>query len=213
MGHEPLIDPALEIAPLPLPPLDAAGVAAIVVTSANAARRLPAGLLGLPVFAVGRATASAARAAGAGDVRAGGEDGRALEALVDRELPAGAGEVLHLAGEEVRPGIGEALWAAGRRYRCVTAYRAVPSAGLGAAARDALEAGRLGAALFFSPRTAAVWRGHVEAAGLAGRLAGVTAACLSGAVASELRALPWRALRVAAAPDRAALLRCLEGGV
>jgi uroporphyrinogen-III synthase len=135
-----------------------------------------------------------------------------LAALVGRGL-AGAGEVLHLAGTEVRPGLEEGLRAAGLPYRRVAAYRAVPGERLGEATRAALVERRLGAALFFSPRTAAVWRRQAEAAGMGGSLRYVLAACMSDAVAAELRGLALAGLRVAARPEQAALLRCLDGPV
>jgi uroporphyrinogen-III synthase len=211
VGHEALVDPVLRVEPLPLPELAPEGVAAVVVTSANAARRLPARLRGLPVLAVGAATAAAAREAGAADVRAGEGDGRALAGLVGRTLGPGAGTILHLAGTEVRPGLEAALRAAGYAYRRVAAYEAVPCRDLGEATRAALEEGRLDAALFFSPRTAAVWRSLVEAAGLEGKLKHLVAACLSEAAAAELTGLPLAEVRIAARPEQAALLRCLDG--
>jgi uroporphyrinogen-III synthase len=144
-------------------------------------------------------------------VRAGDSDGRALAALVGRTVGPAAGEVLHVAGTEVRPGIEDALRAAGYTYRCLPLYRAVASPTLGEATRAALEEGRLGAALFFSPRTAAVWRSLVEAAGLRDRLRRVIAACLSEAVAAELAGLTLPEVRIAARPEQMALLRCLDG--
>jgi uroporphyrinogen-III synthase len=210
LGHEPLLDAMLEIEPLHLP--DLAGredVAAVVLTSANAVTALPASLAGLPVFAVGAATAAAARAAGCRDVRAGSDDGRALAGIVASALPPGAGAVLHLAAEEVREGLEAGLRAAGLAYRRAVAYRALPSAGLAPATGRALAAGRLDAALFFSPRTAAVFAAHVRTAGIGEGLRATFAACLSPAVADEVRGLPWREVRVAAAPGQAALLALL----
>lgn len=208
MGHEALVEPVLEIVPLPVPE-PAEAVAAVVLTSVNAAGAVPEGLRGLPVFAVGAATAAAARRAGCADVRAGTDDGRTLARLVRADLDPGSGVVLHLAAEEVREGLGEGLVGAGFTYRRIAAYRAVPSPGLSAGARSALAEGRVGAALFFSPRSAAVFAGHARAAGLEGRLGSAVAACLSRAVAAEIRDLPWRAVRVAAARDHTALLAVL----
>jgi uroporphyrinogen-III synthase len=163
LGHEPLLDPMLVIEPLPPPDLTGQeNIAAVVLTSANAVPALPASLKDRPVFAVGPATAEAAKAAGCRDVRAGSDDGRALAGLVSRALPPGAGAVvLHLAAEEVREGLAAGLRDAGLAYRHVVAYRAVPSARLAPATSRALVDGRLGAALFFSPRTAAVFAAHV----------------------------------------------------
>ncbi len=212
LGHEPLLDPMLVIEPLPLPDLTAEGVAAVVLTSANATPALPATLKALPLFAVGRTTAAAARAAGGGDVRAAPDDGRALARLVRQAVPSGAGTVLHVAAEEVREGLEEGLRDARLVYRRVTAYRAVPAAKLAPATSEALAAGGLGAVLLMSPRTAAVFAAHVRAAGLERGLHGTLAACLSRAVADEVGGLPWRAVRVAAARDQTALMALLADG-
>ena len=211
MGHEALIDPVMRIEPLPLPDITPDGVAAVVVTSANAARRLPAQLCRLPVFAVGAATAVAAREAGATDVRAGDSDGRALADLVGRTVRPAAGEILHLAGTKVRPGLEEELRAAGYAYRRVPAYRAIPCPALGEATRGVLAKDRLDAALLFSPRTTAIWRSLVEAAGLQDRLGRVIAACISEAAAAELTGLTLADVRIAPRPEQTALLRCLAG--
>ena len=59
-GHEVLIDPLLEISPLPPPMLEPGEVAAVAVTSANAVPALAHCPRDLPVFVVGEATAAAA---------------------------------------------------------------------------------------------------------------------------------------------------------
>jgi uroporphyrinogen-III synthase len=90
LGHEPLLDAMLEIEPLHLP--DLAGredVAAVVLTSANAVTALPASLAGLPVFAVGAATAAAAGPPAAATRAGGSDDGRALAGMVSRALRRG----------------------------------------------------------------------------------------------------------------------------
>jgi uroporphyrinogen-III synthase len=209
LGHAPLLDPALVLERLPLPAIDAAAVAAILLTSANAVPSLTSALLSRPIYAVGDATAAAARAAGAKDVRAGRSDGAALAAQVIATLPVDAGELLHLAAEETRPGLAEALEGAGRRYRRAVVYRMVPAGAMPAAVRAALAAGHIEAALFFSPRSAEVWHARLVAAEPGATLRHVQAVCLSAAVADPIRALDWSALRIAPRPTHAALLRCL----
>src|SRR4051794_39882487 len=106
MGHEALIDPVLEIRRLPLPRrMSLADVAAIAITSANAVPALAGMPAGLPVFAVGAATAAAARAAGWNEVHAAAGDGADLARLMRQSLPSTAGVVLHLAGHNVREGL------------------------------------------------------------------------------------------------------------
>jgi uroporphyrinogen-III synthase len=207
MGHEAILDPVLEIRSLPLARLDLAGVAAVAITSANAAHALAAVPAGLPVFAVGGATAAAARVP---EARVAAGDGRALAGLIARTLGPGAGTVLHLSGAEVSDGLAEGLAAAGLACRRVVVYEALPTGRPAPETEAALREGRLGAVLLYSPRSARLWAEAMGCADLAGRLAAVTAVCLSQAVAAELRGLPLREVRVAAKPDQDALLRCLE---
>lgn len=210
MGHRVLIDPVLEIRPVPLPAFELAGVAAVALTSANAAHALAGIDAALPVYAVGGATAAAARANGAGRLRVAGGDGAALVELIVRQLTPSAGAILHLAGAEVREELAEALADAGFTYRRATVYAAMPADGLADATRDALAAGRLDAVLLFSPRSAALWAGLVREAGLAGAVRRIVAVCLSEAVAAALAPLAFKEVRIAAARDQKALLRCLE---
>jgi uroporphyrinogen-III synthase len=212
MGHQALVDPVLEIRPVPRPSLPDEGVAAVAITSANAAHALAGIGARLPVYAVGAATAAAARAAGATEIRVANGEGRGLAELVGRTLAPAAGAVLHLAGADVRKGLEEALAAAGFGYRRAVVYEAVPTSGLAPEAEAALREGRLGAVLFYSPRTAALWAERVARLGLAGCLTRVIAACMSEDVAKPLRQLPFGEVRVAAARDQKALLRCLEAG-
>lgn len=110
MGYEPVLLPLTEIRGLataahPVGPWDA-----VVITSANAIRHAPAALVGalasVPAYAVGEATAGAARAAGLSDVIAGRGDAAALAALVD--LPPGS-RLLYLCGRVRRPDFETAL--------------------------------------------------------------------------------------------------------
>lgn len=85
---------------------DAADYDALILTSANAVRHGGAGLarrLALPVYAVGEATAAAARRAGFA-IALTGDSGS--EALLARAKAAGVRRALHLAGRErsIEPG-------------------------------------------------------------------------------------------------------------
>lgn len=209
-GHRAIIDPVLEITPLSPPPLPQAKVAALAITSANAAHALTSLPSHLPVFAVGEATAAAVeRTCGRAPQVAQG-DGRALGRLIEATLPATEGEIVHLAGREVRDGLGELLAAAGYVYRRLTVYEASPTGGMAPEAVEALRQGRVDAVLLYSPRSARLWADKVRASGLDSSLGCVVSVCLSPAVAAELQGLDQAAVRVAATPDQAALLRCLE---
>ena len=107
-GHDVVIEPLLTIEPLPVA-LELGGVQAIAVTSANAAPALGAARH-LPVFAVGDASAAAARAAGCMRVESAGGDAASLARRIVASCRPGGGAILHLCGTEVRarPGGGAA---------------------------------------------------------------------------------------------------------
>jgi uroporphyrinogen-III synthase len=211
LGHQVLIDPVLEIRPLPRPALPADMPAAVALTSANAVPALAWVGPAVPVFAVGAATAAAARAAGRERVDVAAGDGHALAGLILARIAPDAGTVLHLAGTEVREGLESALTAAGFRYRRVTVYEAVPAERPSPQVEVAIRTRRLGAVLFYSPRSAALWAEQVRRLGLVDKLTETLAVCLSEAIAGPLAGLPFRACRVAPARDQKALLRCLDG--
>jgi len=132
-----------------------------------------------------------------------------LAGFIREHLDPKAGPILYLSGAETAGDLEAQLATAGFECRRVVLYDAVPAESLGATG-DALRQGRIDAVLLYSPRSAKIWRGLVEAAGLADRAARVSHLCLSRNVAA---ALPegWKAA-VSASPDEAAILRLLEQG-
>ncbi|MGE3290777.1 MAG: uroporphyrinogen-III synthase [Geminicoccaceae bacterium] len=208
-GHEAIIDPVLEIRRLPgRRPTEQ--VAAVAITSVNAVPALPDLPSTLPVFAVGTPTARALRSAGCEPAGVAAGDGRDLAELIRSMLHAPA-TVLHLCGRDTHAGLAEALVAGGLGYLPLAVYEAVPATHLSEEAARALSEGRIDAALFFSPRSAATWARLVCAAGLVECVRPMRAACLSEAVAAELKDLPFAAVRIAASRDHKALVRCLDG--
>jgi uroporphyrinogen-III synthase len=206
-AHAVSIEPLLSVEPLPVA-LELAGVQAIAVTSANASPALGAARH-LPVFAVGAASAAAARAAGCAYVESAEGDAASLARLIAASCRPEDGAILHASGTEVRPGLAEALRAAGFRVRRQAVYRARPAQALSASTRGALREG-IDAVLLFSPRTALLFAELVMRHGL-GRYMGCTdACCLSAAVAEPCRKLAWRRVRIAARPDQGALVELLE---
>lgn len=211
-GHDVLIDPVLELRQLPVPPIGA-DVTAVAVTSANAAPALAGIDPALPVFAVGEATAAAARAVGRHAVLVAEGDGIALARLIGRSATPGRGTILHLAGTDVRPGFEQELALSGHGYRRAIVYETAPTAGMDPAAETAIRQHRLGAVLLYSPRSAALWAAKVLRLELGPHLHATIAACLSEAVAEPLRALPLREVRVARSAEQKSLLGCLDAPV
>lgn len=208
LGHDTLIMPLMAVRFLPGPPLDLAGVQAFLVTSANGARALAARQAGsnipLPVLAVGDATARAARDLGFADVESAGGDVDDLARLAVERLRPGDGALLHVAGSKVAGDLAGMLAQAGYTYRRSVLYDARPVAALPQAAQAAIADGAAGV-LLYSPRTAALFRDLVLAAGLDGFVENLTAFCLSANVAARAGA-GWRRVVVAMRPTEPSLM-------
>lgn len=204
MGHEPIVAPLIELRPVEAA-IDLAGVAALAFTSANGVRAFAAAepRRDLTVFAVGGATAAAAKAAGFRGVLASDGDVAALaERIVSRRREL-KGAVLHPGAAEPAGDLCGALAEAGVEARPLVLYEAVdvpPEAGLIAGLAD------LDAVLLHSPRAAATL-----AAFLAGHPApGLRALCLSAAIAKPLARAKLRQLASAPFPIEAALLNLID---
>lgn len=211
LGHWTLLEPLLQIEPLPESPLDLTDVQAILITSANGLRALATRTerRELPVLAVGDSSARAARDIGFAQVASASGDVADLADLASARLDPLAGPLLHVAGTRVAGDLSGLLERKGFSYRRATLYRARRAERLSDACADAFLTGGIDGVLFFSPRTAATFVSLITARDLSGSLRRVAALCLSPAVAEEARRVPWRRLLTAARPDQAALLACL----
>lgn len=208
LGIAALIEPMLAIRLIAGPPPDLEGVQALLITSANGVRALAArsAQRGVVVFAVGDASAAAARAEGFVRIESAAGDVESLGRLVRARLDPSGGALLHVAGAEVAGALADDLRAAGFDYRRTVLYRAATADRLSPAAAAALAEGSIAAVLLYSPRTAAALVRLIEAAGLAAACARIDALCLSGAVARAAAGLAWRSMRTATRPDQDALI-------
>jgi uroporphyrinogen-III synthase len=191
---------------------DLAGVQAILCTSANGVRAFAraSARRDVPLFAVGDATAARARAEGFARVESAGGNLADLVRLTADRLQPGRGRLLHVSGSDVAGDlIGELRQGGFDAERCVL-YEARPASGLSVDAQSALAAGEIGLALFYSPRTAAIFCRLAAAAGLAQACATITALSLSAATDAALDTMTWRERQVAARPDQPALLKLLD---
>jgi len=208
LGHAVVMAPLLAIRPRAGVTIPKLPWQAVAVTSANGIRALPDGhgLTQFRTLTVGPQSLKAARAAGF-DAEAHGGDVNGLAAFIRGKLSPGAGPILYLSGAETAGDLAAQLAEAGFDCDRVVLYDAAPAQSLGAA-EAALREARLDAVLLYSPRSAKIWRGLVEAAGLGGQAARLRHLCLSRNVAA---ALPeqWNA-EVSASPDEAAILALLE---
>ncbi len=211
-GIDSLIEPLLTVLSIAGPPLDLAGVQALLATSANGVRAFAARQpqRDLPILAVGDATARAARSLGFAGVESAGGDVDSLAALVRRRCDPAAGRAAarrrHRHRRRSRQGAGS-RWirrAAGRFCTRRGRRRA-----LSAAAIAALREHRLDGVVLYSPRTARTLARLIEAAGIGNSCRHLTAFCISAAVAEAIGGLPWRRIARAATPDQPALLAAI----
>lgn len=205
-GIDAVIEPMIEIVERTASLPDLAGVRAILCTSANGVHALAraSGERRLPVFAVGDATARAARAAGFDPVESAGGDVEDLARLVVARLDPAEGRLLHVAGSETAGDLAGRLAAAGFAVGRAVLYEARPAHSLSRQAADLIERGEIDLALFFSPRSAAIFARL--AVPVAAGLGAAAAISISAAADAALGGLPFRERLVAAAPIQAALL-------
>jgi len=212
-GIDSVIAPLLEIVPRDPgpPPVPMDSVQALLVTSANAAERLPSVTerRDVRVLCVGAATAEAARAQGFDSVESADGAIEELTALALGTLDPKAGPVLHLSGETVAGDLAGMLRLAGFEAHRLVVYEARPAEALPPRVLAELRRGRLDAVLFFSPRTAETFVRLVKSAGLAGQLDSVAAVAISDKAADACRTLPWRSVLVAASPDLPGMMAAL----
>ncbi len=209
---EAVVEPLIAVADSGVTLPDLAGVQAILCTSANGARALArAGTeRGVPLFAVGEATAAAARSEGFRHVESAGGDVEDLAYLVRQRLAPQAGRLLHVAGSTVAGDLAAALAADGFTVERATLYEAQAATALTPATARLIADGQFDFALFFSPRTAAIFSRLVEDTELSAGLRRTVAVSISAAADAMLTDLPFRERLTARAPTQAALLDLID---
>jgi uroporphyrinogen-III synthase len=182
---------------------------ALAITSANAPAAVAenparAKLAALPLYAVGRRSADAAREAGFSDVTAAGGDVRGLVKFIGEHSPSLP--LLYLAGEDRAADLVAELAAHGIGAEMRTVYRAV-TLGFPDELVAALEAGGdVQAVLHFSRRSAENYLAGARARGVAEQAIAVRHYCLSAQVAEPLQAAGAKRVVVAPRPEEAALI-------
>jgi uroporphyrinogen-III synthase len=218
-GFEALLAPVLRFEPLAFHDEDEATYDAIIVTSANALRAIEgqsaqAGLLQLPLFAVGDQTAEAARRSGFSKVISAGGDAAALWDIVlasakAKRLKKGA-TLLYLAGADLARDLERELGGHGFTVVTATTYRMVAISRLLEQVGEAFTANRVQAVLHYSLRSARAFLDAVRADGFEVSALAVPQCCISANVAACLREAGASRVQVAASPDENALLAALE---
>jgi uroporphyrinogen-III synthase len=208
LGFDAVVLPLTEI--VPTPPHEAGPCDAVVVTSANALRHAPAGYLeGLRekrLYAVGPATAEAARRAGFADVATASGTATGLAALIGSTLTPGA-RLLHLAGRDRTAGFEDDLAARGFAVEIVETYRAEELFHPMELIRWRLGEAPLWGATVFSERGGLLTDTLARREELRHLFEGTRFFCISAKVAAPLAG---RVTLVAAEPAEEAVLRLLS---
>jgi len=217
LGHQVECAALLRMERIPDAELGSGPWSAVVVTSANALLAVEthprrAALLGLRVFAVGRRTATAARAAGFLDVTAAGGDVRELVQCLRewaRGEEAGRYPLLHLAGQDRSGDLAGDLARDGRIVHTAVVYRAVKAERFPPTVVAALAAGQIDGVLHFSRRSAEAYLDCARAAALLDQALAIAHFCLSHQIAEPLTAAGAKTIRIASRPEEAALIELI----
>ncbi len=207
-----IVAPLIEIRHVDRAAPDLADVQAVLCTSANGVRSLArlSQERRLPLFAVGEATALCARGEGFSAVASAGGNVDDLARLAIARLRPQDGRLLHAAGSDLAGDLVGTLCREGFDVSREVLYEARPVAALDPAVVEALLADVIDYALFFSPRTAAIFARLAAAADVARCCGPITALSISAAADVEIARLPWRERCVAWRPTQAALLDALD---
>lgn len=181
----------------------------LAVTSANALRHAPDGLLalhsGTPLFAVGGRTAELSRQKGFRTVVEGSGDAMALaETVLAAAAPRAT--ILFLCGRERLDRFETVLTAAGRSVVAVETYDTQTVDQDGSTLPEQLGAGQFAAVLLYSANAARHFAVLAGTPGVAPLVAEARLLCLSSRVAA---ALDGRIVEIAREPTEAALLTLL----
>ena len=204
MGHEATVEPLLQVSFDTADTINLDGVQALIATSRNALRALKATPIlaqarSLPLFAVGKATASEARALGFEMVVTGAGTARELITHIVSVVDPAAGLLAHLAGDALAVDLKRELEPHGFRVVEFRVYRMQPVTSFAEEVVQQLEMGEIDGVILLSPRTASVYVRLVGEHGLARSVRPLPHFCLSDAVARRLQPL---GLRAVLSPDR-----------
>jgi uroporphyrinogen-III synthase len=207
-GHQVLVAPLLATQFRDGAEISLKDVQAILATSANGVRALArrTARRDVALFVVGPQTAAQAQALGFENVKNADGDAVTLAQAAKNWAAPDKGALLHVAVEGNDAKLVQMLASFTVRQEILYAVTAVEHMPADAAA--ALRQGALDTALFFSPRSAAVFRDCVRAQNLP--VQNLLAACISPAAAAALAPLVFRRISAAERPNLAALLELLD---
>lgn len=194
-------------------PINLAGVAGVVFTSARAvgAFRASGSAAGTAqAFCVGAKTAGAARAAGFSSVENASGDAAALVETIAAKAAPAAGRLAHIRGAHAAGDVAAGLIARGFDVEEIIAYEAVRETRRPEAVGEAIEAKTIAKAAFFSPRAAEIFADLAPPAWRRA-LGGVAAVAISANAGTPLHECGFSRVEIAAAPNAAAMRAAICG--
>jgi uroporphyrinogen-III synthase len=214
LGFAPVMLPLTRIEAVVPPALpDPAGYDAVAVTSSNAIRHAPPGLIDAlanrPVFAVGERTAERTKDAGLRELRAAADDGERLAAAIRSALPAGA-HILYLTGAIRGEEFEAVLAASGFPVTPLVVYDApdIVYSSAGLVSRIGQES--LEAALVYSTRAGELLAGIAARQELSGCFRDTAYLCISQKAAAPLERIAGGRIAVSGTPDEAGVMALLR---
>lgn len=214
LGFQPVMLPLTEIRSVPLDTWPSvAEFDAVAVTSANAVRHAPAGLVTslsrLACFAVGAETAAAARQAGFATMVEGAGGADALSGRILATLPRGA-RVLYLCGKVRLDRFEGMLAEGGMLVAAIETYDATPVEMTETSVLELVDGKPVDAALLHSANAASGFSALAARDALKPYLAGTACFCLSSRIADGLIGLDKKRILVTTRPEEAELLALLS---
>lgn len=207
IGVETVSAPLLDIHFESGPAVDLSLFQGVLLTSANGVRALVhrTERRDIPAYAVGDATARAAKDAGFAPVYSATGDVDALVELVTERCQPSDGPFFHAAGSVTAGDLAGQLSGKGFAVHREKLYTAESASALPQVAVDALTASSVDGVMVYSPRTSKVFDDVVSKAGLADTAKDMTLFALSPNV-SDATHLPWAQRIIAERPEQQSLL-------
>lgn len=210
MGHEAVVLPLTRTVPLPAAEIGSEGLDLAAVTSANAVRHAPPGLIAalrpLPFVVVGGATADSLRSVGIADVTdVDGDAADLARAIVGRSRQGS--RVLYLCGRVRRPDLEAALTQDGLAVDALETYDTADVDYPVEEVERVMAGGKIDAVLVHSSNAARRLNGLLESRIGARALAATTFCCISSRVADALRLPPGGRVMISDRPNEDGMLR------
>ena len=212
VGKKILLEPMLIVENLPVKDLSYDKTQAYVITSANSIKALlnlrPD--LEIPLFAVGNASAIAARKSGFKTVYSADGDADDLAKLVDDVLNPSEGDLLYISGKTQSGNLFKKLSSLGFGCREVFVYETIPRKSLSPETVAAIKNDQVDTILLYSSKTAEVLIKLVRKSRLVRQCKKITIICLSKGIANVAKSLNWYNVLVSDKPTQEGMLDLLE---